>query len=196
MLALKHIGAATIAAVIATAMVIDSADARRGGGGARASGGGARVANTGAFARAWHPTTGRLGFGRPGWSAAALGAVAVGTGLAYAGSNYCDPYASYGSCSYGAYANYGPYANYGSYAPPTYGANYGSIVPASPSYGSYANGTFGSLGVNRPTYQAAYAQAAYSAAVDAKAECARRFRSYDPASQTYLSYGGQRVPCP
>src|SRR5215510_15716560 len=88
MLALKHIGAATIAAVIATAMVIDSADARRGGGGARASGGGARVANTGAFARAWHPTTGRLGFGRPGWSAAALGAVAVGTGLAYAGSNY------------------------------------------------------------------------------------------------------------
>ena len=34
MLTLKHIGAAAITAVIATAMVVDTADARRGGGGA------------------------------------------------------------------------------------------------------------------------------------------------------------------
>jgi len=168
MLALKHIGAATIAAVIATAMVIDSADARRGGGGARAGGvgGGARVANAGSFARASNPIR-RTDIGRPGrpgfrpgwgwgggwggpgwgWGAAAVGAAAVGTGLAYANSNYCDPYyASYGNCNYGSYSSYGS-----SYAPPTYGANYGSIVPASPAYGSYANGSFGSYGVNRPT---------------------------------------------
>jgi BA14K-like protein len=204
MLTLKHIGAAAIATVIATVMAIDTADARRGGGsgggGARAGGlgGGARVANAGSFARVSNPIRradiGR--FGRPGrgwgwgggwgWGAAAVGAAAVGTGLAYASSNYCDP--SYGYCNYGAYANYGSYA----YAPPTYGANYGSIVPASPSYGSYANGTFGSLGVSRPaTYEVTYA-----AAPDAIADCARRFRSYDPASQTYLAYNGQRVPCP
>jgi BA14K-like protein len=216
MLTLKHIGAAAIATVIATVMAIDTADARRGGGGggggARAGGlgGGARVANAGSFARASNPIR-RADIGRPGrpdiglpgrpgyrpgwgggwgegwgWGAAAVGAAAVGTGLAYAGSGYCDPY--YGPCNTGAYANYGSYA----YAPPTYGANYGSIVPASPSYGSYANGTFGSLGVSRPTTY----EFTYAAAPDAIADCARRFRSYDPARQTYLAYNGQRVPCP
>jgi hypothetical protein len=217
MLTLKHIGAATIATVIATAMVIDTADARRGGGGgggggARAGGlgGGARVANAGSFARVSNPIR-RADIGRPGrpdiglpgrpgyrpgwgggwggpgwgWGAAAVGAAAVGTGLAYASSDYCDPY--YAPCN-GPYASYGSYA----YAPPTYGANYGSIVPASPSYGSYANGTFGSLGVSRPTTY----EFTYAAASDAIADCARRFRSYDPASQTYLSYSGQRVSCP
>src|SRR5262245_49215204 len=216
MLTLKHIGAAAIATVIATAMVIDTADARRGGGGggggARAGGlgGGARVANAGSFARVSNPIR-RADIGRPGrpdiglpgrpgyrpgwgggwggpgwgWGAAAVGAAAVGTGLAYASSSYCDPY--YAPCN-GSYASYGSYA----YAPPTYGANYGSIVPASPSYGSYANGTFGSLGVSRPTTY----EFTYAAAPDAIADCARRFRSYDPASQTYLAYNGQRVPCP
>jgi hypothetical protein len=173
MLTLKHIGAAAIAAVIATAMVIDTADARRGGGGAGAGaraggvGGGARVANAGALARVSHPITGRPGIGRfgrvgrgwgwgwagGGWGTAALGAAAVGTGLAYASSSYCDPYSPYGYCGYGPYASYGSYG----YAPPTYGANYGSIVPASPSYRSYANGTFGSYGVNRATtYEVTY----------------------------------------
>jgi hypothetical protein len=204
MLTLKHIGAAALGTVIATAMVIDTADARRGGGGGGSgarvagSGGGARVANAGSFARASNPVR-RTDLGRPGrpgfrpgwgwgggwngpgwgWGAAAAGAAAVGTGLAYAGSNDCDPY---GYCSYGANA----------YAPPTYGANYGSIVPASPTYGSYANGTFGSLGVTRAsTYPVAY-----STPPGAIADCARRFRSYDPASQTYISSGGQRMSCP
>jgi hypothetical protein len=203
MLTLKHIGAAAIASVIATAMVIDTADARRGGGGgggARAGNlGGARAANVGSVSRVSNPVRradiglpGRPGY-RPGWDggwggpgygwgwgAAAVGAAAVGTGLAYASPGYCDPYN--GPC------NAGPYA----YAPPTYGANYGSIVPSSSSYGSYANGTYGSLGVSRPvTYAIGYA-----AAPEAIADCARRFRSYDPASLTYLGYNGQRVPCP
>jgi BA14K-like protein len=210
MLRLKHIGAAAIATLIATAIVVDTADARRGGGGgggARASslGGGARAANAGSVARAANPIR-RADIGRPGrpgfrpgwgwgggwngpgwgWGAAAVGAAAVGTGLAYASSNDCDPY--YAPCN-------GPYASYGSYgyAPPTYGANYGAIVPASPSYGSYANGTFGALGANRAT---TYADSYAAAPLDAIAYCARRFRSYDPASQTYLAYNGQRVPCP
>jgi hypothetical protein len=200
---LKHIGAIAIATVIATVMVIDAADARRGGGGgngARASslGGGARVANAGSVARASNPIR-RTDLGRPGrpgfrpgwgwgggwngpgwgWGAAAVGAAAVGTRLANASSNYCDPY--YAPCN-GSYA----------YAPPTYGANNGAIVPASPAYGSYANGTFGSLGATRATTYAA----SYAPPPEAIAECARRFRSYDPASQTYLAYNGQRVPCP
>lgn len=31
---------------------------------------------------------------------------------------------------------------------------------------------------------------------DASAYCAQRFKSYDPASGTYLGYDGQRHPCP
>jgi hypothetical protein len=31
---------------------------------------------------------------------------------------------------------------------------------------------------------------------DAVAYCSRRFRSYDPASGTYLGYDGRRHPCP
>ena len=31
---------------------------------------------------------------------------------------------------------------------------------------------------------------------DAVAYCMQRFRSYDPASGTYLGYDGQRHPCP
>lgn len=33
-------------------------------------------------------------------------------------------------------------------------------------------------------------------AEDASSYCAQRFRSYDPASGTYLGYDGQRHPCP
>jgi len=31
---------------------------------------------------------------------------------------------------------------------------------------------------------------------DAEAYCEQRFRSYDPASGTYLGYDGRRHPCP
>jgi BA14K-like protein len=214
MLTLKHIGAALIASAFVTAIAIDTADARRGGGGARAgssSGGG--VVRAGGGARAAHvsnsiarPGLGNrpgIGWGRPGWGnnwaggywpgyGVGLGAAAVGAGLAYASSNYyCDPYsASTGYCSAGSYA-YG--SAYGPYAPPTYGANYGSIVPASGGYsGGYANGSFASAGI--PAYRASYAVTPPDAI--AIAECARRFRSYDPESQTYLSNSGQRIPCP
>src|SRR5215471_16069712 len=96
MLKLKHIGAAVLASVIATAIMVDTADARRGGGGGggmRAGGGGgamragglggggavrgasfnrggaiagSRVGNAGSFARASNPIAGRPDIGRPG----------------------------------------------------------------------------------------------------------------------------------
>jgi hypothetical protein len=37
--------------------------------------------------------------------------------------------------------------------------------------------------------------AAYGSGRD-DAYCSRRFRSYDPASGTYLGYDGERHPCP
>jgi BA14K-like protein len=205
MLTLKQIGAAMIASAFVTAIAIDTADARRGGGGGGAirAGGGARFAHvSNPIARPGLGNRPGVGWGRPGWGnnwaggywpgyGVGLGAAAVGAGLAYASSNsYCDPYsASNGYCNAGPYA-YG--SAYGSYAPPTYGANYGSIVPASGGYGGYANGSFASAGI--PTSRASYAVTSPDAI--AIVECARRFRSYDPESQTYLSYSGQRVSCP
>jgi hypothetical protein len=69
------------------------------------------------------------------------------------------------------YYGYGPYyypAPYPYYAPPPGPVYYGAPGPA---YGA------------PPTD-------------DAVAYCSQRFRSYDPASGTYLGYDGQRHPCP
>jgi hypothetical protein len=38
--------------------------------------------------------------------------------------------------------------------------------------------------------------AAPPAGDDAVAYCMQRYKSYDPASGTYLGYDGQRHPCP
>lgn len=42
----------------------------------------------------------------------------------------------------------------------------------------------------------AYAYEPPYAGDDAEAYCEQRFRSYDPASGTYLGYDGRRHPCP
>jgi len=50
-----------------------------------------------------------------------------------------------------------------------------------------------------PAYYGAPAAPGYGGAPvagDAVAYCTQRFRSYDPASGTYLGYDGQRHPCP
>jgi BA14K-like protein len=50
-----------------------------------------------------------------------------------------------------------------------------------------------------PAYYGAPAGPVYGGAPvagDAVAYCRQRFRSYDPASGTYLGYDGQRHPCP
>jgi BA14K-like protein len=198
MLTLKHIGAAVIASAIATVLVIDSADARRGGGGGgmRAGGGfggggmraggfgggaamragginrggtlaGNRVANARSFARASNPN-------RPDWGLPGRPGNRPGWGGGWGGDNW--PGYGWGAAAVGAGLAYTAAAD-ADYCDPYYASNgncnygYGSYAPA---YG--ANG------------------AAYG--TDAIADCARRFRSYDPASQTYLSYGGQRVSCP
>jgi hypothetical protein len=80
----------------------------------------------------------------------------------------------------GAIANsyYGPRPYYPGYyygPAPVYGpAPYGA--PPGPGYAAPAAGA--------------------PVAGDATAYCSQRFRSYDPASGTYLGYDGQRHPCP
>ncbi len=44
--------------------------------------------------------------------------------------------------------------------------------------------------------EGAYGPPAGPASPEAIAYCQRRFRSYDPVSQTYLGYDGLRHPCP
>ena len=48
----------------------------------------------------------------------------------------------------------------------------------------------------RPPIGGAIASQQAQAADNAVAYCAQRFRSYDPASGTYLGYDGMRHPCP
>lgn len=68
------------------------------------------------------------------------------------------------------------------------GALLGGALASRPYYGSYGPGYY-------------YGEPGYYAAVpaptgDGDAYCARRFRSYDPSTGTYLGYDGQRHPCP
>jgi hypothetical protein len=212
MLTLRHIGAAVIASVIATALVADAADARRGGGGgggARAGGlgggGGMRAGGLGGggalrgasfnrggaiagnrMAIAGRPDIGRPGRpdvglpGRPG-NRPDIGLPGrpgnrPGWGGGWGGDNWPGYGWGWGAAAAGAGLAYAASSDYCDPYYSSYGyCNYG--------YGSYA-----------PAYGTA--AATYGASSDAIADCARRFRSYDPASQTYLSYGGQRVSCP
>jgi len=213
MLTRKHFCAAAIASVIATAMVIDTADARRGGGGGvgaraggpgggggmRAGGSGAlrgasfnrggaiagnRVGNAGSFARVSNPIAGRpdiglpgrpgnrpdIGLpGRPGNRPGWDGGWAGGGW----GGNYWPGY-GWGAAAVGAGLAYGAATNY-----------------CDPNYDPYCNSGYGSYGSYAPAYAAPYGTSS-----DAIEDCAQRFRSYDRASQTYLSYSGQRVSCP
>lgn len=49
---------------------------------------------------------------------------------------------------------------------------------------------------SRPYYSYPRATYYYGPGDDAVAYCSQRFRSYDPASGTYLGYDGLRHPCP
>src|SRR5882724_1109050 len=207
---LRQTGAAAIASVIAIALLVDTADARRGGGGgggmrAGGLGGGSalraggfnrggtlagnRVANAGSFTRVSNPIANRPDFGRPGrpdaglpgrpgnrpdWGLPGRPGNRPGWGGGWGGDNW--PGYGWGAAAVGAGLAYTAAAN-ADYCDPYYASN------------GYCNYGYGS-------YAPAYGDNAAAYGTDAIADCARRFRSYDPASQTYLSYGGQRVSCP
>jgi BA14K-like protein len=69
------------------------------------------------------------------------------------------------------------------------GAIIGGIIASQPRY---YYGTPYYYGAPYPVYRRPY----YTPYDPAVAYCARRFRSYDPYSMTYLGYDGFRHPCP
>jgi hypothetical protein len=141
----------------------------------------------------------------PGLAAGAIVGGAIAASRPWYGYNYYNDYAyspgySYYSpgYSYGyspGYSYYSPEYSYGyspGYSYSSSGYSYGPS-PA-PKYGysapSYSNSDYSSPG-------SAYAYSpGYSTAGNSSSYCQQRFRSYDPASGTYLGYDGKRHPCP
>jgi hypothetical protein len=71
----------------------------------------------------------------------------------------------------------------------------GAIAATQPWYGyGYYNDYAYAPGYDAPSYSYEYAPGYVGG--DAVAYCQQRFRSYDPASGTYLGYDGERHPCP
>jgi hypothetical protein len=69
------------------------------------------------------------------------------------------------------------------------GALIGSAIAGAPYGYTYPYGAYGYSGGYPMAGGAVYAG-------DAAAYCSARFRSYDPATGTYLGYDGRRHPCP
>ena len=80
------------------------------------------------------------------------------------------------------------------------GAVAGAVVGgalASRAYGYYGPGYYGAGYYDNGYYDdGAVAVAPAPVEGDATAYCMQRYRSYDPASGTYLGYDGLRHPCP
>jgi len=125
-----------------------------------------------------------------GGAIAYRGAAVRGGAIGYRGGIYRGGYyrpglgVAAGALVGGAIAVSRPWSGYGGYGydyDQGY-ANYG--YPGYPNYG----------------YNSGYANTAYtwggSGGEHAAAYCAQRFKSYDPASGTYLGRDGQRRPCP
>jgi len=68
-----------------------------------------------------------------------------------------------------------------------------SVAIAAPYYGAYA---YDYYGYDDYAYDNGYVAVVPDSDADAVAYCMQRFRSYDPASGTYLGYDGLRHPCP
>jgi BA14K-like protein len=114
------------------------------------------------------------GFGRDAGFAVGAAAAGVATGAALAAGGY----------------------GYG-YSDPYYGDNY--AYDDSGYYGdsyAYDNGASFDAGLPLVTFnQPAQVEQGPMAATGDASYCAQRYRSYDPASGTYLGYDGMRHPC-
>jgi hypothetical protein len=124
----------------------------------------------------------RGGFGRGGWGGGWRGGHGFGWGAPAAGL-------AAGAIIGGAVAASQPWYGY-DYSPGYYGYGY------DPGYYSYGYDPGYSYG--DPGYSYGYAPGGYVAPAPGGdvAYCEQRFRSYDPASGTYLGYDGLRHPCP
>ncbi len=175
MVTLKHIAAGFIASCFVIAITADSADARRGGGG---GGGGVRAGGGGGGA-AMRAGGARGGFANAGARRAHASNPIARPGIGNRpGDGIGGNRPGWGNNRPGWGGNPG-WANR-----PGYGWGAAAAAGAGLAYASsYGDGYYGG-------YDASYGDSA------AIADCARRFRSYDAASQTYLTYDGRRVSCP
>ncbi len=143
-----------------------------------------------ASAQRWHGY-GWHGYRGPGIAGLAAGAVIGGVAAAAAAAQpWTWPY--YGDDAYyPGYGNYDPgYAAGPGYAPGDgYGYDDEDAYQPAPGYAApgYAAPGYASRGYAAPGYAAAGRDDAY---------CTQRYRSYDPASGTFLGYDGVRHPCP
>jgi hypothetical protein len=125
----------------------------------------------------------------------------------YYGSSYYG--GRYDGSSYDSGYDDGPYYDSRSYGSRYYGGAYGGSSSAYYGYGSryddraYDNGYYDSASYDRPSYYGRpyYAGSNYGAYGGAYGEsgvaaCEREFRSFDRASGTYVTYGGEVLPCP
>jgi BA14K-like protein len=116
------------------------------------------------------------GYGRDAGFAVGAAAAGVATGAAIAAGGYGYGY------------------RYG-YDPSYYGDNYAYDPGYGDSY-AYDNGVTYNTGIPLVTFdQQAPVEGPVAVAGDAS-YCAQRYRSYDPASGTYLGFDGMRHPCP
>ena len=173
----KHLGSVAIAAAFVLALAIDAADARRGGGGGFRGGGG--YGGGGGMRAGGFGGGGRAGF--------------VGSGPR--GPHVSQPIARPGIGNRPGWGNNRP--GWGNR--PGYGYGYGRGLgyvgaAAGLAYGAGYYGDYYGDYDNAGAYQAT---SGYQATPDdAVAECARRFKTYDPASQTYIRSKGVRASCP
>ena len=92
---------------------------------------------------------------------------------------------------YGGYRGYGGGYRYGGWRGPGVGLGIGLAT------GALIGGALAAPYYYDPSYYYAPAPGAYYGAPDNSVDyCMQRFRSYDPASGTYVGYDGRRHPCP
>jgi hypothetical protein len=191
MLTFRHLGAAAIAAIFAMALAVDAADARRGGGGGGMRGGGF----SGGGMRGG-------GFSGGGMRAGGGGAMRVGGsgGRGFASAGAGRPHPSHPIARPGGVGGPGAgtrppgWANrpgngtgWGGYRS-GYGWGAAAALGTGLAYSAYGDPYYGS-----PGYADDGSNVAQS---DPIAECARRFKTYDPATQTYIKRKGERASCP
>ena len=126
----------------------------------------------------------RVGVGRVGVNRVGINRVGVNRGRhrVWPGWNWLWPWIGYYRPGLGlaAGAALGTAAAYG-----------GSGYYGNSGYGAYASAAYDTSGGD--TY---ILNGNYMSESDAVAYCARRFRSYDVESRTFLAYSGERVSCP
>jgi hypothetical protein len=164
-----------------TAAMTDLADARAGRGGGGGGGGFAR--GGGGFAGG-----GGAGFARGG-------AGFQGANAARVGGSYRPGYGGGFRPGYGG--GYRP--GYGGAYRPGYGYGAAAVIGAGIATGlaagAYGGYPYYSDGWNEPSYGGYVVADPYAGGNDV-AYCVQRFRSYDPASGTYLGVDGLRHQCP